>query len=70
MKKLKKLLYLLSAHERKRAILLLGMILIMALLDMIGVASIMPFIAVMTNPELVETNFILKTAMKLLVLLV
>ena len=62
MKKLKKLLYLLSAHERKRAILLLGMILIMALLDMIGVASIMPFIAVMTNPELVETNFILKTA--------
>ena len=62
MKKLKKILYLLSAHERKRAILLLGMILIMALLDMIGVASIMPFIAVMTNPELVETNFILKTA--------
>ena len=58
---LKKLLYLLTNHERKRAILLLGMILFMALLDMIGVASIMPFIAVMTKPELVETNIILST---------
>ena len=56
---LKKLLYLLTIHERKRAILLLGMILIMALLDMIGVASIMPFMAVLANPELVETNIIL-----------
>ena len=35
------------------------MILIMALLDMIGVASILPFISVLMNPNLVETNFIL-----------
>ena len=61
MNTLKKFLYLLSHEERKRAYLLLLMILIMALLDMLGVASIMPFIAVMSNPELVETNFILKT---------
>ena len=40
------------------------MILFMALLDMIGVASIMPFIAVMTKPELVETNIILSTMYK------
>jgi ABC-type bacteriocin/lantibiotic exporter with double-glycine peptidase domain len=33
--------------------------LIMALLDMIGVASILPFMAVLTNPSLVETNLIL-----------
>jgi ATP-binding cassette, subfamily B, bacterial PglK len=59
MKTLKKLLFLLSAHERKRAALLLLMILIMAFLDMLGVASIMPFIAVLTNPSLVETNYIL-----------
>ncbi|MDC0992589.1 ABC transporter ATP-binding protein, partial [Candidatus Pelagibacter sp.] len=31
----------------------------MALLDMIGVASIMPFIAVLSNPSLIETNDIL-----------
>jgi len=31
----------------------------MALLDMIGVVSILPFIAVLTNPEIIETNTIL-----------
>ena len=60
MQTLKKLLFLLSAHEKKRAGLLLIMILILSFLDMIGVASIMPFIAVLTNPSLVESNFFLK----------
>ena len=64
MKNLKKLLYLLSSKDRKRASLLLIMVLIMALLDMFGVVSIMPFMAVLTNPEVVETNAILKTAFK------
>ncbi|PKN42501.1 MAG: ABC transporter ATP-binding protein [Deltaproteobacteria bacterium HGW-Deltaproteobacteria-18] len=32
------------------------MILVMAVLDTIGVASIMPFMAVLANPEVVETN--------------
>ena len=36
------------------------MILILAFLDMVGVASIMPFIAVLTNPGIVETNYFLK----------
>jgi ABC-type multidrug transport system fused ATPase/permease subunit len=62
MQTLKKLLDFLTPHERKRAGLLLGMILVMALLDMLGVASIMPFMAVLANPELVETNAILNTA--------
>lgn len=62
MSTLKKYLDLLSPHERKRAVLLLGMILVMALLDVIGVASIMPFMAVLANPQLVETNAILATA--------
>ena len=39
MQTLKKLLDLLTQSERKRAGLLLGMILTMALLDMLGVAS-------------------------------
>ena len=62
MKLINKFLDLLSPPERKRAALLLGMILIMALLDMIGVASIMPFMAVLANPELVETNAFLSAA--------
>jgi ATP-binding cassette, subfamily B, bacterial PglK len=41
----KKLLALLSPAERRRAYLLLGMILVMAFLEMLGVASIMPIIA-------------------------
>jgi len=56
---LKKILFLLSSPERKHASLLLVMIIIMALLDMIGVASILPFVQVLTNPSIVETNLIL-----------
>ena len=59
MKTFKKFLYLLSSHEKKLACLLFIMTLIMALLDMIGVASILPFIAVLTNPEIIQTNNIL-----------
>jgi ABC-type multidrug transport system fused ATPase/permease subunit len=53
---IKKIFFLLSENEKKKAIILIGMVLIMAILDMIGVASIMPFIAVLSNPELIETN--------------
>lgn len=60
----KKILIILSPAERKRAALVLLMILIMAFLDMLGVASIMPFMAVLANPEVVETNEILNTAYK------
>ena len=56
----KKLLFFLSPREQKHIPLLLFMILIMALLDMIGVASILPFMAVLTNPEIIETNIILR----------
>ncbi len=59
MNTIKKLLFLLTPKERKNAGLLVVMILIMALLDMIGVASILPFMAVLTNPSLVDTNIIL-----------
>jgi ABC-type bacteriocin/lantibiotic exporter with double-glycine peptidase domain len=61
MKTLKKLLFFLPPPELKRAVLLIIMILIMALLDMIGVASILPFMAVLTNPSLIETNFMLNS---------
>ena len=56
MQTFKRLLTLLTIGERKSAVFLLGMILIMALIDMIGVASILPFMAVLTNPNIIETN--------------
>lgn len=56
----KKLIFLLSKNELNKTILLLVMILIMALIDMLGVASILPFMAILMNPELIETNFFLK----------
>ena len=65
MQTLKKFIYLLSYRERKRLFLLLAMILIMALLDMIGVVSILPFMAVLINPSLIETNLILNSMFKI-----
>ena len=59
MQNLKNVLYLLTAQERSKASLLLAMMTIMALIDMIGVASILPFTAVLVNPSLIETNSIL-----------
>ena len=59
---LKKIIALLTLKERKQAGVLLVMIMIMAFLDMIGVASIMPFMAVLANPELVKTNVLLNMA--------
>ena len=57
---LNKIIFLLTPYERKRAFILLVMILIMAILDMIGVASILPFITVLTNPGIIEDNIVLK----------
>ena len=56
---IKKIFFLLTKEERKKSILILLLILFMAILDMIGVASILPFIAVISNPELIETNIFL-----------
>lgn len=56
---LKKIFALLTSRERKNAFLLFVMILIMAIFDVAGVASIMPFIAVLANPQVVQTNELL-----------
>ena len=56
MQTIKKILLLLDARERKQAFFLLLMIIIMALLDMLGIASVVPFMAVITNPDIIETN--------------
>ena len=57
-----RLLALLTPAERKRAGVLMGMILVMAFLDMLGVASILPFMAVLANPEVVQTSAVLNAA--------
>ena len=53
---LKKILFLLTAKEKKKAFLLFLMMLFIALLDLLGVASILPFMTVLTNPQIIETN--------------
>ncbi len=60
MKNLNKLIILLTPKEMKLSFLLLFLMIITALLETFGVASIMPFIAVLTNPDFIETNYLLK----------
>jgi ABC-type multidrug transport system fused ATPase/permease subunit len=62
---LKKLLFLLSPRERKQVIFLLGMIIIMTFLDVIGVASILPFVSVLSDNSLIEKNHILQNMFKI-----
>jgi len=64
MKKINKILFILTAQERKRLFLMVFMILIMALLEMIGVASIMPLISVLVNQDIIETNNLLNAMFK------
>ena len=52
----KQLYDLLEPRERRQAALLFCLILFMALLVMSSVASVMPFVAVLANPRIVETN--------------
>jgi ATP-binding cassette, subfamily B, bacterial PglK len=62
MQTLKKLFFLFNSYERKRAYLLLVMSFILAILETAGIASLIPFIAVLSNPEIVETNVLLNIA--------
>ena len=59
MKNFKNIAFLLSFNERKSLIWLLIMMLMMAMMDTLGVASVFPFIAVLTNPAIIETNIFL-----------
>jgi len=63
---IRKLRDLLDARERRNALLLFAMMLFMGLLEVTGVASIMPFIAVVANPDVIKTNAFLAKVYKLL----
>ena len=47
---------LLSGRERRRFALLVAMTCVAALLDALGIASLLPFLALVANPGMVETN--------------
>lgn len=62
MKTFRIILDILSAQQKRSAVLLFFVTIFVAFLDLLGVASIMPLIAVLTNPEIIETNRILAHA--------
>ncbi len=56
----KKLLRVLDARERRRASLVFSLMLLTALGEMAGVASVMPFLTVLANPDIISENKWLK----------
>ena len=61
MRYFKKIRFLLTKKEYRQAIFILFLTFIMSFMDMIGVASILPFITILTNPNLISTNTFLKS---------
>ena len=57
-----KLRDLLDRRERRRALLVFALVLFMGLVEMARVISVAPFVAVLTDPTVIETNRILATA--------
>lgn len=53
---LKKLIFLLDAKEKFRALIIIILMLLSGLLDMLGVASILPFMSVLADPTIVTEN--------------
>lgn len=54
---LRRLTVLLNADERRFAYALLGLSILAGFIDVLGVSSILPFMAVVGNPKLVDTNW-------------
>lgn len=50
----KKILALLSPREKRRGALVMVMVIIMAILETVGIASVMPFLSVLSNPEAIN----------------
>ncbi len=51
-----KALRMLSSNEKKQLILLLVIIIVTSFVEMLGIASIMPLIGVLSNPDLIQNN--------------
>lgn len=55
-KTINQILKIISPKEKRKLFPLMVLVLLMALLEAIGLASVMPFLTVVTNPNLIETN--------------
>ncbi len=53
---IKKVLKLLTSRERKRLSLLLGVIIVSSIIEVAGIASILPFLSLIANPDLIQDN--------------
>lgn len=62
---LKQLWQILTPLDKRKLLLVLALVMIMALIEAAGVVSIMPFLAVLSNPKTIESNTILKTLYEL-----
>lgn len=56
-----KILSLLTKKEKKQFIFLLFCVIVMAFLDLAGIAAIMPFIGALSNPEYIQSNSFLSS---------
>jgi ABC-type multidrug transport system fused ATPase/permease subunit len=59
LKAVRQIVDLLTAQEKRRSWILACMIVVMGLIDAIGVASVLPFLTVLTQPTVVSTNNVL-----------
>ncbi len=57
---LKQLWQILTPLDKRKLLLVLALVMIMAFIEAAGVVSIMPFLAVLSNPKIIESNAILK----------
>jgi len=64
MSNIKKLFKILSDHEQKRAFFVTLFILVSGLLDVLGIASIIPLVALLTNPDIIESNLLFNKVYK------
>ena len=61
MKYLKRIKNFLTPQEQTQAFFIIILTFIMSLFDMIGVASILPFVTILTNPQLLQSNDFFKS---------
>jgi ABC-type multidrug transport system fused ATPase/permease subunit len=65
LKTLQKIIHLLSDEDRKKGIWVLALFFGMSLLEVVGVASIMPFLALLGDPGLMESSYLLNVSYNL-----
>lgn len=51
-----KIIDILTFEEKKEALFLVFLVLVMSIFDMLGIASILPFITILLNPDIINTN--------------